>query len=495
MDTAQEDREGVFAGDRERLSAARSLFVQIYGSEPEGLLRAPARINILGEHVDYVSYIPTASLTFAHSENDMMMLFRRSGDGSVRGASTLGRCGHFQFDLSEGPPAAECADAVQGWDQYVKALRAPAPHWGNYVRGGVFFALCRFGSIIRNGFDFLVDSRIPAGSGASSSSALTVLSGAAIRRVNGIADPPEQLARDSARAEWFVGTRGGAMDHITICAARRGRVVHISHSSGTTRLLKLPFEDLRWVTFFSHPAVKGREALLHYNERAAVSRIIIPAILEERIEHRDGFGEIWRAALRRLESDPAAADQALDRLVDELPESMNWSDLERNHAALFRECVSAFPALVKEGPAKVKVRPRALHHVGELRRVARAEKLLAGAAEGGDARGSVESRLWETGKLLKESHLSLRNLYEVSTPEINELVEVLLWDSKVYGARLMGAGFGGVVLAMVDRDHVSALISRVQTEFYEPRQRDASKEHAVMVAAPGDGLSFRELQH
>ncbi|HEY2932523.1 MAG TPA: galactokinase family protein [Acidobacteriota bacterium] len=487
-------RDGIFAADQARISAARKLFLQIYGNEPSGLLRAPARINILGEHVDYVSYIPTASITFANSENDMLLLFRPSGNRSVRGASTLGRCGHFQFELSEGPAAADPAEPIQAWDHYIQSVSTPAPHWGNYVKGAVFFALCRFGERIHNGFDFLVDSRIPAGSGASSSSALTVLSGAAVRRVNEIEEPPEELARDSAKAEWFVGTRGGAMDHITICVADRGQVVHISHGAGTARLLTLPFKSLRWVTFFSHPAVKGREALLHYNERAAVSRIIIPFILRDRMNHRHGFGEKWRAALQQLESNPGGVDRELDRLIDELPESMNWSDMERNHHAVYQECARAFPALVKEGAAKIKVRPRALHHVGEVRRVARAEQLLAGEAHRDqETRPSLGARLREMGKLLKESHLSLRNLYEVSTPEINELVEVLLWDSNVYGARLMGAGFGGVVLAMVDEEHVSSLIDRVQREFYQPRQREAVKENAVMVAAPGVGLTFARI--
>ena len=51
-------------------------FHQMYGEGGASILRAPARINILGEHVDYVSYLPTASLPFGSHEHAMTMMFR-----------------------------------------------------------------------------------------------------------------------------------------------------------------------------------------------------------------------------------------------------------------------------------------------------------------------------------------------------------------------------------------------------------------------------------
>src|ERR1051326_9226499 len=54
-----------------RLSRLCSLFLDRYGDGPGSLLRAPARIDVLGEHIDYVSYLPTASLTFGSREHDV----------------------------------------------------------------------------------------------------------------------------------------------------------------------------------------------------------------------------------------------------------------------------------------------------------------------------------------------------------------------------------------------------------------------------------------
>ena len=93
------------------------------------------------------------------------------------------------------------------------------------------------------------------------------------------------------------------------------------------------------------------------------------------------------------------------------------------------------------------------------------------------------------GKLLDESHASLRDLYEVSIPEVEELVRIIRNDPHVLGARLMGGGFGGNVLALTTRDHAQSLIQRVQEQYYAPRDRDGVREGSVMVSTPGHGLA------
>ena len=66
------------------------------------------------------------------------------------------------------------------------------------------------------------------------------------------------------------------------------------------------------------------------------------------------------------------------------------------------------------------------------------------------------------GALLNQSHASLRDLYEVSTPDVERLIEIIGTSPGVYGAHLMGGGFGGNVLALVLEENVESLIERVQ---------------------------------
>jgi galactokinase len=102
-------------------------------------------------------------------------------------------------------------------------------------------------------------------------------------------------------------------------------------------------------------------------------------------------------------------------------------------------------------------------------------------------------KMREIGDTLNQSHASLRDYYDVSTSEVERLVEVITADPLVYGARLMGGGFGGSVLALTTAENTQALIDRAQSEFYGPRGRDGLGEGSVMVSTPGNGLEFLNL--
>src|SRR5215212_8255380 len=234
-----------------RLTTLCHLFLDHYGDGPVSLLRAPARIGLLGEHIDYVSYLPTASLTFGSRERDALMLYRDSGGPQVRVASTSPNYEPSSFNAFEDQVPTFGKDAGADWLSYLFEQGTPAPHWQNYVRGAVSFARGKFGEAIKTGFDFALDSNIPPGGGTSSSSALVVLGGAAIRQVNNISFNLEALAHDSAMAEWYIGTRGGSMDHITICLAQEARGVLIDYSKNTSRHVSLPDDPFHWVTFFT----------------------------------------------------------------------------------------------------------------------------------------------------------------------------------------------------------------------------------------------------
>jgi galactokinase len=439
------------------LSAALRRFKEHYGDGEAQVLRAPARINILGEHVDYVSYMPTASLAFGSREHEMLMLFRATDDERVRGASTLEKFPPFSFAID----AVKIEDHTkQSWESFVFNRSAPAPHWSNYVKGAVSFARWKYGVGVKRGFDFLVESSIPPNSGASSSSALVTLASAAIRMVNRIEYELIELARGSSEAEWFMGTRGGALDHLTICFAQRGQLVHISHRDQHAESIPLLADGFRWITFFSHKADKGREAMFEYNERAAVSRLLIPALLA------------------RSKGDPAFR----------MPESITLDEIARLDPQTFQECARAFPALVDERRAQaLKLEYRERHHISETALVNAAVALLAETPQ------PLDAMMRALGRLMNLSHMSLRNWYEVSTPEVEALIAVIGADPQVYGARLMGGGFGGNVLALTTTENARSLIDRAQNEFYNPRGRDALQEGAVMVSTPGDGLELLNL--
>lgn len=436
------------------LSSALQRFKELYGDGEAQILRAPARINIIGEHVDYVPDNSMASLAFASHEHAMLMLFRASGEGVVRGASTLEKLPPFSFAIDEEGLGNR---TEQSWESIVFNRPAPAPHWSNYVKGAVSFARWKYGASVTRGFDFLIESSIPPNSGASSSSALVTLAGAAIREVNQLKRKLKELALDSSQAEWFIGTRGGALDHLTICLATRGNALYIAHSDQYTEPIPMPDHRLRWITFFSHKADKGRELMLEYNERVAVSRFILPA----------------------LSHDPNARGG---------PDTMTLDEFKRRYPHAFRECEREFPNLVKERRGRpLKLADRSKHHTQESIRV----KFMAWLFFADHLKD--DERLREIGNTLNQSHASLRDYYDVSTPEVELLVQIITADPQVYGARLMGGGFGGSVLALTVAENTQALIDHVQNEFYGPRGRNGLSEGSVMVSTPGAGLELLNL--
>src|SRR6185503_16743671 len=251
------------------------------------------------------------------------------------------------------------------WLDFLFAHGTPEPHWQNYINAAVTFARAKFGEQIQNGFDFALDSNIPPGGGASSSSALVVLGGAAIRNVNGISWTPEELARDSALAEWFIGTRGGSMDHLTICLGVAANAVMIDYATDQTRLAPLPDQPFEWITFFTKPADKGREIMIEYNERAAVSRLLIPALIERRSSTKPATYNAWRETMDLLAAGSLDAVSAAETHLRSLPETISIETIRTNYPAVFTELEQSFPALLaEESRWPLKFRVRALHHLG-----------------------------------------------------------------------------------------------------------------------------------
>ena len=481
----------------QRYAKATETFVSHYGPGEVIIARAPARINILGEHVDYVDYLPTEVLPFASREHDMLMLFRPSTGPRVRGRSTLEWAEPEEFEVADGPGTGDPGDGGSlddRWLTYLRRVGRPERSWINYVKASVYFCAMKHDGVA-TGFDFLLDSTVPAAGGASSSSAVVVLAGSAVRVSNGLDFDPESLALDSAKAEWYIGTRGGNMDHCTMCLSRRQHAVHLNFGPFRTELVPLHRFHYRWVTFFAHPADKSDDVLLQYNERSAVSRLVIPALLAELLTNEPELRDRWERVVATLSSDTrdvAAAEEARE-ILERLPESVTLQEIGDRFASVYDELERSYPQLAQAmGDRPLRVRPRALHHAGEVVRVRQVVSILNEifSSRMPEERAKTEPGLRAVGELITETHESMRDLYELTTDDIDDLIEIILSHSGVYGARLMGGGFGGNILALITKEHLAEIVNQVQERYYAPRGRDGVAEGSVMVSTPGEGFGL-----
>ena len=295
--------------------------------------------------------------------------------------------------------------------------------WLDYVEG-VARALESRGVPV-GGANLLIESDVPVGSGLSSSAALEVSSGLAIWSLSGGDVDRVTLALSGQQAEHeFVGAMVGIMDQLISALGRAGHALLIDCRSLETRPIRVALPGVSFVVLDSR--VKHNLAGSEYNTRREETGAAAAVLCEGAHDCR---------ALRDV--DVAALERAEGRL----------------DATVYR---------------------RARHVVAENARTLEAARAL----EAGDAAGF--------GRLMSESHASLRDDYEVSCSELDTLVDLAVRGGAL-GARMTGGGFGGCTVNLVPSERIDAFVEDVSRGYHER----AGLEPLVYVVSPSDGA--REL--
>lgn len=223
------------------VSALRDAFSERYGNHPRLIVRAPGRVNLIGEHTDYnegfVLPIAIDRATFVGA--------RARPDRIIRVYSA-------QFDAED----SFVLDQIE---------RNPDQPWSNYVRGVVKGLLARDLPLI--GADLLIDSEVPLGGGLSSSAALEVAVGYALQLLNNANLLGEELALLAQGAEnSFVGMQCGIMDQFMAALGRAGHALLLDCRDLSYRLIPIP-PDVRVVVCDS--GVRHSLVGSEYNQRRA----------------------------------------------------------------------------------------------------------------------------------------------------------------------------------------------------------------------------------
>ena len=291
-------------------------------------------------------------------------------------------------------------------DQLAPGGTRAGTHWADYVSG---VAGClRDAGVRLSGANLLIDGAVPLGAGLSSSAALEVACALALSQTAGQSLDRVALARLCQRAEnEYVGMRCGIMDQFASSVCRQGHALRLDCRS-------LAYEHL------------PLEASLQGRAGAGAARLVICNSL---VRHQLAGGEY---NTRR-----AQCEQAVRLLARVAPQVQSLRDLT--------------PALLQEHGAVLDdvVRRRCRHVVTENQRV-----LDAGAAlQAGD--------LARFGRLMQQSHASLREDYEVSCTELDGLVELAQGIEGTIGARMTGGGFGGCTVNLVREDAVERFCAHI----------------------------------
>lgn len=256
------------------------------------------------------------------------------------------------------------------------------------------------------GYDFFIESEIPPGAGMSSSTALICGLLAALNHEMAWGLSIADLIHLASTCEYRTGVQGGLMDQYTIFHGREGQLLKLDCKVMESSPVSIPGTSYRWVLY--HSGVAHELAHSPYNARRAACRRIV------QLAEQSGFSVL---SLRDMDFD----------ILQQLQDGADPDDFQK-----------------------------ALFVLRENDRVHRMEDALT--------KGDMDS----AGQVLYEGHCGLRDAYQVSCVELDFLVDTLETFEGVAGARMMGGGFGGCVIALIRNETVTEVTHKL-TALYNSR--------------------------
>ena len=352
-----------------------SRFQELFGSTPDIIASAPGRVNLIGEHVDFLDGFV---LPFAISDVTTVAIAKNSS-GKIRTASIQKKGTISTVECAELKPKSG-----EAWTRY------PV---------GVIWALG-----IDSGLDILIDGQVPLGAGLSSSAALECAVATAINELFNLGLTLPELSRAAQRAEnVYVGMPCGIMDQSVSLMATEGNALLLDTRDLSTE--QIPFDI----------APLGLELL----------------VIDTQVHHAlvdGGYAE------RRASCEKAITDLNIKSLRD----------------------ISIADFLSRQNELDEKTYLRAFHGVTEMKRVLDAVALL----KSGDFVGF--------GSIVTEAHISLRDNYTVSCPELNLAVDTSLRFGAL-GSRMIGGGFGGSAIALIKAKDSELIKDEIKSAFMTAR--------------------------
>ena len=430
----------------------REDFVRLYGENGEiRFYFAPGRVNLIGEHTDYNGgHVFPCALTMG-----------------IWGAARVRKDRFVRLYSANVAKAGVIKTSLDTLEEDKKGS------WADYPKG-VFWAFEKFGHPLEQGMDIVFYGNIPSGSGLSSSAAIEVLTGVIARdlgfKENAGAKVKETEAETGAKAVATMAanaTSGKTAETIDgVELAKIGQYGENEYNGMNCGIMDqfasamgkencAIFLDTNTLSYEYAPLDLGDASIVIINSKVKHS-LVSSAYNDRRRECAEALADLQKVDLQA----EAAKNPALEALAAKSIHSLG--DLTPEEFDLLADAI--------KDPV---CRRRARHAVAENERTIQAVAALR------------EGDLAKFGQLMNASHVSLRDDYEVSCPEMDLLTEIAWSIPGVLGSRMTGGGFGGCTVSIVKNEAIDTFRETITTRY------EAKTGHTpeIYIANPGPGAT------
>ena len=508
----------IFNSEKELFRDALKYSEKVFGAnETVAIIRIPGRVNLLGMHIDHRmgSVNPIAT----HS---MLMVIQPRGDDQIHIYNCNPIFKSRSFSINELLPEEKIYD----WDTWTKQnlqkriAEKKSEDWSNYFQASALYLQNyvkkekkrNFTKI--SGFNAVIKSSIPYSAGLSSSSSLVVGCAIALMTINNIHLTNEEFIDFCGSAEWYVGTRGGKGDHAAMYISKKGKISHISFNPFS--VIYAPFPKNYCIALCNSivSATKIAGARSRFNAGVAnyeIGFLLLKKFFPQFSDKIKYLRDITPERLNINESEIYSMIKSLpekitrNELIKLYPEyneswEKNFSTHEEPIEGYWVRDASLFgiTECIRSEKAVEFLRKGNVIKFGELMNIShngdRVTQIKNGKRISYRTRATDELINSLINKISIEKDNELYKLYNqpgwygMSCPELDELVDISSISEGVAGARLVGAGMGGCVAVLIDKDYVKKFIKKVSDLYYKPKNLFS----AIEICFPVDGTGFIE---